>query len=163
MRNHYFLYKKIFCIHTNNGDNMEQNIEFLNYIYQNAQMGIIGIDNIKKEIKDKKMLKVIKEQEKDYQAICTEATKYLNKQDEDEKSIGMMAKMMTLIDAKMKTMTDKSVSNIAKMMIEGTNKGIIEIQEKLNNYEDIDKKTRNLAERLLEVEQKNIEELKKYL
>lgn len=148
--------------HSNNGDNMEQEIEFLNYIYQNAQMGIIGIDNIMKEIKDKKMMKLMKEQEKDYQAICIEATKLLNKKDEDEKSIGAMAKMMTFVDAKMKTLTDKSSSNIAKMMIEGTNKGIVEIIEKLNNYEG-SKKIRNLAERLLEVEQRNIEDLKKYL
>jgi len=142
---------------------MDENIEFLNYIYQNAQMGIIGIDNIKKEIKDKDFLKLIKEQEKDYQAICNEATKYLNKQDEDEKSIGAMAKMMTLVDAKMKTLTDKSSNNIAKMMIDGTNKGIIEIQEKLNRYTDGDKKIIKLANRLLEVEKKNIEDLKIYL
>ena len=141
---------------------MEQDIELLNYIYQNAQMGIIGIDNIRKEIKDKKLLKIIKEQEKDYQAICMEATRLLNKQDEDEKSISSMAKIMTLMDAKMKTLTDKSSSNIAKMMIEGTNKGIIEIQEKINNY-DVSKNVMNLAKDLLMVEQNNIERLKVFL
>ena len=141
---------------------MEQEIEFLNYIYQNAEMGMIGIDHIKKEIQDKKLMKMIKEQEKDYQTICEETKKILNKKDEEEKSIGMIAKMMTYMDAKMKTMTDKSASNIAKMMIEGTNKGIIEIQEKLNNY-DVSKKAKNLAEKLLEIEQKNIEDLKEFL
>lgn len=142
---------------------MVEDIEMLNFIYQNAEMGIIGIDNIKSVIKNKQFMKVIKEQEKDYSAVCTEAVELLNNAHEKVENISSMASLMTMIDAKMKTITDSSTSNIAKMMMTGSNKGIIEIQEKINNYKGDDKKVLSLAKKLLTIEKRNLENLKKYL
>ena len=70
---------------------------------------------------------------------------------------------MTMIDAKMKTIKDSSTSNLAKMMMTGNNKGIIEIQEKINNYDGHNKKVISLAKKLLETEKRNLNDLKKYL
>ena len=142
---------------------MNEDIELLNFIYQNAKMGIVGIDNIKSSIKDKELLKLIKEQENDYYAICTKAIKYLSLSNSERKNVNMMAKAMTYMDAKKKLMKDSSSSNIAKMMMEGNNIGIIAITEKLNNYKDVNKKIVKLAKDLLKIEQRNLENLKQYL
>lgn len=142
---------------------MNQDVELLNYIYQNAKMGIVGIDNIKPSIKDKEFLKLINEQENDYYEICTKAIKYLSLYDCERKNVNPMAKAMTFIDTKKKLMKDNSVSQMAKMMMEGSNMGIIAITEKLNNYKDVSKKTTKLAKELLEIEKLNLENLKKYL
>ena len=142
---------------------MNQDIEFLNYIYQNAKMGIIGIDNIKSDIKDKKLLKLIREQENDYYTICTKAIKLLSLSNTERKNISQMAKLMTYIDAKMKIIKDNSSSNIAKMMIEGSNMGIIAITEKLQNYAGSDKRIISLGKELLRMLKNNIENLKQYL
>lgn len=142
---------------------MIEDVELLNLIYKNAQMGLIGIDNIKSAIKNKKFFKVIKEQEQDYHAICTEAVLLLKNMNEKAESVSPIASLMTMMDAKMKTLADSSVSNIAKMMMTGNNKGIIEIQEKINNYEGDDKKIIALAQKLLTIEKRNLENLKKYL
>lgn len=74
-----------------------------------------------------------------------------------------MSKLMTFMDAKIKLTKDNSISNIAKMMIEGNNMGIIAITEKLNNYQGADKKIIKLAKDLLKIEERNLENLKKYL
>ena len=142
---------------------MNEDIELLNYIYQNAKMGIVGIDNIKSEIQDKKFLKLIKEQEQDYYMICTKAIKYLSLSNSERKNITKIAKIMTYMDARKKLMKDKSDSTIAKMMIEGSNMGIIAITEKLNHYEGADKNIIKLAKELLKIEEKNLENLKEYL
>ena len=142
---------------------MNEDIELLNYIYQNAKMGIVGIDNIKSSIKDKNFLKLINEQENDYYEICTKAIKYLSLYDSERENISIMAKTMTFLDAKTKLMKDNSVSQMAKMMIEGNNKGIIEITEKLNNYKDASKQVIKIAKNLLKIEELNLENLKKYL
>lgn len=142
---------------------MNEDIELLNYIYQNAKMGIVGIDNIKKEIKDKEFLKLIKEQENDYYEICTRALKWLSESNSERKNITPISKMMTYMDAKIKLAKDDSISNIAKMMIEGNNMGIIAITEKLNNYQGADKKIIKFAKELLKIEERNLENLKKYL
>lgn len=141
---------------------MKEDIELLNYIYQNAKMGLIGIDNIKDTITSKKFLKTIKEQENDYFEICTIATDFLTEMNEEREDISNIAKVMTYIDAKISTMNDNSTSNLAKMMITGNNKGIIEIQEKINNYQGKNRRVLSLAKQLLRIEKRNIESLNKY-
>jgi hypothetical protein len=48
-------------------------------------------------------------------------------------------------------------------MIKATNTGIVELEEKLNNSEGIDKKSIALAKELVRIEKRNINNLKKYL
>ncbi len=142
---------------------MDKETEFLEYIYQNAKMGIIGIDNIKGSINDGELLSTIKEQEKDYYNICNKATSMLLERDQCVKDVSGIAKVMTYIDAKMNTKDETCNNTIAKMMIKGSNKGIIEIQEKLNNYKDVDRSITKLAKELLNIEKRNLDNLKKYL
>lgn len=142
---------------------MEKDEELLNYIYQNAKMGIVGIDNIKNEIKDEELLSTIREQQKDYYEICNKATKILLENNCDIKDVSGIAKLMTYFDVKLNTLDNKSNTNIAKMMMKGSNKGIIEIQEKINNYEGADKKVISLAKELLRIEKRNLDNLKKFL
>ena len=48
-------------------------------------------------------------------------------------------------------------------MIEGSKKGIIEINKNLNSYNNMNSKIIKLAKKLLATEQHNIDELKIYL
>lgn len=142
---------------------MNNNIEFLKLIYKNAKMGIIGIENIKNGIKDKEFGKLIREQENDYYEMCTRVIKELSLSNNDKEDIGKMAELMTFMEATVELIKDNSPSNIAKMMIKATNTGIIELEEKLNDCNGIDKRTINLAKDLVRMEKRNINNLKKYL
>lgn len=142
---------------------MNNNVEFLKLVYKNAKMGIIGIENVKNGIKDKEFGKLIREQENDYYDICTRIIKQLSISNNDKEDISKMAELMTFMEATMELIKDNSPSNIAKMMIKGTNMGIIELEEKLNNSEGIDKKSIALAKDLIRIEKRNINNLKKYL
>ena len=87
----------------------------------------------------------------------------VKKYGKEEKELPMMAKVGSYIMSEMKTLTDSSTNMLAKMMIEGSNKGIIEITEQLNNYSGDDEEIRTLANKLLKIEQKNLDNLKKFL
>lgn len=142
---------------------MNDHIEFLNYIYQNAEMGIVGIDDIITKVKDEKFEKLLQEQKSDYENICKEAINILKKYGKEQKELNKMAKMSSYMMVKMKTMNDCSTSNLAKMMMEGSNKGIIEITEKLNAYNEPDEEITALANKLLKTEQNNLDDLKTFL
>lgn len=142
---------------------MKENIELLNFIYQKAKMGLIGIENIKPNIKNEKILKIVKAQEKNYFLICNTSTDYLNSMKEERKDISNIAKVMNLIDVRISTMNDNSSSNIAKTIIISNNQNVIDIQEKINKYQGKSKRIINLAKRLLQIEKRNIENLEKYL
>lgn len=142
---------------------MGKDAEFLNYIYQNAKMGVIGIDNIKDKIFDDELKNIIATQKKEYQKIADDASNILNELGLTEKDVSKMAKVSTYVMANLEMLKDDSSSNIAKLMIEGSNKGIIEINKNLNSYNNMNSKIIKLAKKLLATEQHNIDELKIYL
>ncbi len=61
------------------------------------------------------------------------------------------------------TLLNTSTSKIAELMIKESNTGVLEMNKVLNHNEDADNKSVELARRLIELEEKNIETLKKYL
>jgi len=143
--------------------NMSEEVEFLNYIYKNAEMGIIGIDNIISKVKDEKFEKLLNNQKEEYNNICKDAESILKKYGKKNEEVGTMAKISTTLMSEMSMLKDDSINNIAKMMVEGTNKGIIEITEKLNAYNNTDAEIVVLANKLKSLEESSIEDLKKYL
>ena len=142
---------------------MNESIELLKLVYKNAKMGVVGIENIKNGIKDRDFAKLIREQENDYYEMCTKTIKQLSLTNTNKEDVSKMAELMTFMEATMEMLKDNSPSNIAKMMIKSTNIGIVELEEKLNNYQNVDKKSRSLAKELLRMEKRNIDALKKYL
>ena len=143
---------------------MNKDVEFLDYIYQNAEMGIVGIDHIIDRVKDASLEKLINEQREEYENILDEAKEIYKKYGKDEKELSKLTKISSNIMSEMMMLAKKGEDNaIAKMMIEGSNKGIIEITEKLNNLKTDDEEIKTLAEKLLATEQHNLDELKKYL
>ena len=137
---------------------MGKDAEFLNYIYQNAKMGVIGIDNIKDKIFDDELKNIIAMQKKEYQKIADDASSILNELGLTEKDVSKMAKVSTSVMANLEMLKDDSSSNIAKLMIEGSNKGIMEINKNLNSYNNMNSKIIKLAKKLLATEQHNIDE-----
>lgn len=142
---------------------VNNHIEFLNYIYQNAEMGIVGINDIIPKVKDEEFETLLNEQKSDYENICNEAIEILKKYGKEQQELNKMAKISSYMMSMMKTMKDPSTSNLAKMMMEGSNKGIIEITEKINNFKEKDEEIVDLANKLLETEQNNLDNLKKFL
>lgn len=138
-------------------------VEFLKVIYKNAEMGVIGIKDIITKVSDEKFEKVLNNQKEEYNNICKEAEDILKKYGKQNEEVSNMARISTKVMSEMMIIKDNSINNIAKMMLEGTNKGIIEITEKINAYNNNDAEIVVLANKLKNTLEKNIEELKKYL
>jgi len=142
---------------------MNENIEMLNYIYQNAEMGKTTIDQILKEVEELQFRDVLKEQLKDYQYVVNKCDTLLIESGKLPKGIDAMPKIMSYIKIKFDTLKDDTPSHIAEMIINGSTMGITEITKNLNKYNQVDNSTKDLASRLLKIEQDNIEALKPYL
>lgn len=143
-------------------EKQNDNIIFLNLIYQNAQMGLIGIDAVIDKVEDERVAKLISEQRREYEEFCSDAKKILLKYGAKEEEIGALQKLSNKVMSEMMTM-NKDDKAIAKLMMEGNEKGVIEITEKLNEYQDKDQEIVDLAKRLLATEEHNREEFKQYL
>lgn len=142
---------------------MNGNAEMLNFIYQNSQMGVRTIEQLLEIAEDEEFRKHLKAQYEEYEAIHNQAAELLNQHGFDEKGISALEKLRTYLMINMQTLTDKSSSHIAEMLIIGSNMGIIDAIKNLKRYQDVEPQIRDLMERLLKFEEDNVQQLKKFL
>ncbi len=142
---------------------MDKNVEFLNYIYQNAEMGKNSINQLLGIINEGSVNDALESQLKEYEEIYSLSENSLKERDKEGKGIGLMTKISTYIMININTMKDSSPSHIAEMMIQGSTMGIVEITRKLKQYEEAEGEIYDLGERLLKFEEENIEKMKKLL
>lgn len=143
---------------------MNGNVELLNYIYQNSQMGVETIEHILDIVKEERFKTHLQLELKEYKDINKAAQNMLNRHNYDEKGIGTLNKITTYLMINFKTLMDKSTSHIAEMMIIGSNMGIIEAIKNIKKYDnDAEKDILELMKRLLEFEEENVKQLKKFL
>ena len=142
---------------------MEGNIEFLNYIYQNAEMGKTTISQLIDIAEDQSFKQCLQSQFREYNQIFDMADNKIKQFQEKSKGLGTMTKLKTYIMININTIKDKTASHIAEMMIQGSSMGIVDITKKLKEYNNAEKDIIELGNSLMKFEQQNIEEMKTFL
>lgn len=140
--------------------------ELLQYVYKTAEMGKYSTTELVKELhgKDNKIKEVLDDILKEYEDIYKKSSKLFDKNKIEEKEIGLMAKMGASISMKKEILEDNSDASIADMLIKGLTMGSLEMSKKIGEYEKkVDKKILDLAKALHKFQEKQIENLKKYL
>lgn len=142
---------------------MNENVNALDELNKGATMGMDAIKFIIEKVEDKDFKKVLKEQYNKYEEISKKANSLYDEYSEKEPhEISTMEKVMTWSSVQMETMNDKSNSNIAEMLIQGTNMGIIEGRKMLNNKK-LDKKVNKIISEFVTMQEECVEILKEYL
>ena len=139
------------------------NVELLNYIYQNAEMGKQTIPQLLESAEDGEFRQLLQSQLQEYQEIWESAAAMIREEDGEAKGLGAMAKISSYISTSFNTLVDKTSSHMAEMMIQGSTMGVVEITQKINKYTDADSHVLALARKLLKTEERNVEQLKKFL
>lgn len=142
---------------------MNQDIAILNQIRQNVQMGQIGIRAIAPDTGDDAFREALKKQYIAFDRIHAEADALLRQHRGQAKDISAMAKINAKISAHAQQKTDRSVSKIAEMLVEGNTKGMIKSMRSMRALQAADPKVNELSNKLLQFEQQNIETMKRYL
>lgn len=142
---------------------MNAEINLLSAIYQNADMGCSSIEKIIPKIADNELRSEVTSQlrryRRSYNRVCSE----LHAERTEPKKLNPFTKAMSDIGLAVSCAADSSTSNIAKMLIQGTNMGIIRLNKSLNAADDVSESARNEAVDMLKAEQAYIDKLKPYL
>lgn len=142
---------------------MNGNAELLNFIYQNSQMGVETIQQLMDITEDEEFKKQLAYQFDEYKGIHAAAREMLNDNGYDEKGLRTLEKLRTYMMINLQTLTDKTASHIAEMLIIGSNMGVINAVKNLKKYQLSETDITSLMERLLEFEEDNIQKLKAFL
>ena len=129
---------------------MKRNIIILQEMFKTVSMGISGINDIKGKIKSDKLKESIIDAKKKYQRYKRKIVQLLKQYDTKPDDINILIKITNGLWTDMKLM-NSSDGEIVGMLIEGTNKGIIKLQEIKNNEGINDKKISKLLNKLLEL------------
>lgn len=137
--------------------------QLLNHIYQTAEMGQEGIQSVLKYTEEPKLVSALNSQLTEYGKLQDAAGSMLQARGEPPKGLGPVAKASSEMMSAMKAMTDRSASNIAEMMIQGSTMGVTKSLRTIRDCDVKDDGVRRLADKLLKTEQANIEEMKRFL
>ncbi len=145
---------------------MNENMELLNFVYENAEMGVHTLNNLSDILrnKDNKIKGLIEDELKEYNNFLKESEKLLKKNKLEPKKTNLMAKISSKMGIAMETMKDNSDPAIASMVIEGLTMGIVEMETKIENYKKIvDKKILKLSNKFVKFQEEEIEKLKTFM
>lgn len=145
-----------------NNENLNDE-KMLNLISKNAEMGVVGIDAVKDYASSKKFKQELLNQREEYSKIYKSAHNMLVENGCDVSHIGAMAKMSTEMMSRMKTMADPTDQKIAEMMLQGSAMGVAKVIRNANEYTGESEEIKDLAQKLQQTEELNIENMKRYL
>lgn len=145
---------------------MNENMELLNFVYENAEMGVHTLNNLSDILrkKDNKIKGLIEDELKEYNNFLKESEKLLKKNKLGYKKTNLMSKISSKMGIAMETMKDNSDPAIASMVIEGLTMGIVEMETKIESYKKIvDKKILKLSNKFVKFQEEEIEKLKTFM
>ena len=140
-----------------------ENIEILNEVHKGAKMGMESIGTIADKTEDVNLKKVLTSQYKEYKKIYDNSEILLAKHDGTPEDIPPMQNVMTWMGIQMNTLTDTSNNKLADLMIQGINMGIIKGNEILNHEKDMPNETKKLVTDYVALQERNLDEMKKWL
>ena len=141
----------------------KEDINALDEIHKGACMGVDAINFVLDKVDDKNLEKLLRSELKSYDATKDIIEKvYPKYNDGNPHETGVITKAMTWSGIEMKTMTDKSNSKIAELLLQGVNMGVIE-GRRILNQKKINKEVESIITDYVTMQEKFVEDLKKYL
>lgn len=137
--------------------------ELLEHIYQTAQMGGVGIRAVLRRTDEPRLATALNDQMAEYQRLRQSAAKQLHARGQTPRGVGMGAVLAANGMSAMKTLADHSATKIAELMIQGSTMGVTKSIRTIRDCDVQDGRVQALADRLLRMEQANIETMKGFL
>lgn len=141
---------------------MEKCSNFLNELHKACNAAIVGIDNIKTEVKNKDLIALIEKQNNYYESYIKDLKKMAVDYDFSPDDVSCFMKANSFISSKIETMIDNSDSKVAEIMINGTKMGIKQMDELIHEFEDCDEKLLNYAKSFKEKLENFLSSLKEF-
>lgn len=137
--------------------------EILKEINQNAKMGMDSLSTVLKKSQDTKFKDLLNTQHNEYQNIYDRTQELLVKNNLQMEDTPTMQKAMSWMGIQLNTVNDTSNSKLSELLIQGNDMGIIKGTKLLNNHSFLDSEIKNILSDFVMLQEKNIDDLKKYL
>lgn len=142
-----------------NGDT----IKLLRECDAGVRMGISSIKEVLEYVSADELKKILEESLDENQEVQSEINELLDEYHDDGKEPNVAAKSMSWLKTNIKLTFNESDKVIADLMTDGCHMGMKSLNKYLNQYQEADEKSKKLTKKLIGVQEKMAENVKKYL
>lgn len=144
-------------------NNNSNTSELLDRAYENVRMASFAIDCIMEKIENEKLAELIRKQNKFYLKAVTEIEEISKEVKHTLKDINPMAKGMSFMSIKTKTLMNNDSPKLAEMLIQGTTMGITDTLKAKDEFKTDNQKLKNIVNRIISHEEEFVDSLKTFL
>ncbi|WP_294562042.1 hypothetical protein [uncultured Traorella sp.] len=127
------------------------------------KMGVASIDEVLDNVSDEKFKKYLMNCKEEHIKLENEVELSLDRYQDEGKEAGVMAKTMSWMKTNARLVMDESDHTIADIMIDGCHMGIKSLNRYLNQYEAADEDSKEIAKKLIHIEEELASEMFQYL
>lgn len=128
-----------------------------------TKMGADSIDEILEMVQKTELRDVLTESREHHEKLQNEIETLLNEYSSEEKEPNIMAKSMSWLKTNFKMSMDGSDATIADLITDGCDMGTKSLYKYLNQYPAANEKSRDICKRLIAIEEKLRDDLRKFL
>ena len=141
----------------------KDDVELLREIQKNTEMGLHALEIMENKVYDDKLsLQLIRESFK-YGELHGRAKAQLLAAKQMPEPENKIARMMLSASINGSTLLNTTTSHVAELMIRGSNMGLSSLWKAMNHNDQAGEQSMELARELMDFEENNIKELRKYL
>ena len=141
----------------------QDTIKLLRECDAGVQMGISSLEDVEEYVGDEKLKGYLDNCKTEHEKLDKEIQQLLDKYDDDGKEPAAIAKGMSWMKTNMKLAMNDSDNTIADLMTDGCNMGVKSLNKYLNKYEGADEVSKDIAKRLINLEEKLAVDIRQFL
>lgn len=141
----------------------QDTIKLLRECDAGVKMGISSIDDVLDDVKSVKLKEYLVNCKNEHVELDREINQLLEKYQDEGKDPNPIAKGMSWIKTNMKLAMKESDETIADLMTDGCNMGVKSLNKYLNEYCAADEVTKDIAKRLINLEEKLAIDIRNFL
>ena len=126
-------------------------------------MGVDSIGDVLDRVKSEEFREKLTDCKVEHEKLRQEVTQLLDKYHDDGKDPNPIAKGMSWMKTNMKMTMEHSDATVADLMTDGCNMGVKSLNKYLNQYKAADEVSKDITQRLINLEEKLTIDIRKYL
>ena len=128
-----------------------------------VKMGVDSINDVLGYVKSEELKTMLDKCRDEHDKLSEDIERALDRFGDDGKSPNPVAKGMSWMKTNMKLMMKESDHTIADLMTDGCNMGVKSLSKYLNKYTAADEDSKNIAKKLIAIEDNLAENIRAYL
>ena len=141
----------------------QDTIKLLRECDAGIKMGVTSIEDVLDNVKDPEFRKCLTTCKREHEELKEEIQTLLDTYHDDGKNPNPMAKSMSWMKTNVKLGLEETDATIAELMTDGCNMGVKSLNRYLNQYKAADEHSKDIAKRLINMEEKLAVQIRRYL